>query len=148
LVRTCCHFELGALNRNLHLSVAFGGNLAHDANIVRVFVKLFTWVADPVEPRLQNEDSDQTRAGADRHLVEGCEGGHSVSDEAGETKKGEKRSQQVRRRIAQAAEVFVGGDDDVVAELARVEEASSETGDQRQSEATEKYEQICKSPGH
>ena len=50
--------------------------------------------------------------------------------------------------MAKPLEVFVGWDDDVVAELARVEEASSETGDQRQSEATEKYEQICESPGH
>jgi hypothetical protein len=76
------------------------------------------------------------------------EGGDSVRDEAGEPEESQKRGQEVRRRITKPLEVFVGRDDDVVAELARVEEASSETGDQRQSEPTEKYEQICKSPGH
>jgi hypothetical protein len=148
LIGPRCHFELGTLNRHFHLSVAVGRDFAHDTDVVRVFVELFRWVADPVEPGLQDEDPDKARAGSDRYLVARCQGGHSVSDEAGQTEESQKRGQQVGRWIAQTLEVFVGGDDNFVAELGRVEKASRETGDQREGEPTEKYEQIGKSPGH
>ena len=44
--------------------------------------------------------------------------------------------------------MFVKRHDNVVAELGRVKQAAREAGDKGESEPTEKYEQICKSPGH
>jgi len=68
------------------------------------------------------------------------EGADAVSDEAGQPEESQKRGQQVRCRIAQALEGFVGGDDDIVAEFRRVEKASRKTGDKGEREPTEKYE--------
>jgi hypothetical protein len=71
-----------------------------------------------------------------------------MDHKAGEPKHRQKGCKDVRRREAQSLEVLVRRNDDVVAQLGGVEEAACETGDQRQSEPTEKYEQICESPGH
>ncbi len=44
--------------------------------------------------------------------------------------------------------MFMGGYDNMVAEDGGVEKSAAEAGDEGESEAPEKYEQISKSPGH
>ncbi len=69
-------------------------------------------------------------------------------DQRGQTKKGEKRGQDVGGGETHARQVLVGGNDHMVAEICRMKEAAAETGDECEGEPAEKYEQISKSPGH
>ena len=71
-----------------------------------------------------------------------------MSHQARETEEGQKRGKSICGRETHSAKVFVGRDDDVIAELGRMEQPACEAGDEGESEPAEKDEQISESPSH